>query len=262
MTAALLAMSNETRKGLAIFWDYKFSILVELLGIGMVFTGVVFFVGRGELAQADLQSSLLGFLITSYAIVMVSQMSWNLTNEAQTGTLEQMYMSPIPSGLLIFGRTIATLITGTIELLIVATALILALNIHIAFDWQMIPVLLITLIGLAGFGYMVAGATIVFKQVGPLANIVENLLLFINGTFLPVDYMPGWLATIARIYPTTQGIIVLRQIALDGLSLHEVWTDGSLILLIAHSLVFLILGWLVFVWCERVARRRGTLGQY
>ena len=170
MTSAVLAMTNETRKGLVIFWDYKFNMIVELLGIVMIFTGVVFFMGRGELAKDDLQSSLLGFIITAYAMTVISQMSWTLMNEAQTGTLEQMYMSPLPSGLLIFGRTVASIITGTIEMILVAVILILLFNIEIAFAWQMISVLIITLIGLAGFGYMVAGATIVFKASGAIGQ--------------------------------------------------------------------------------------------
>ncbi|MBN2306160.1 MAG: ABC transporter permease, partial [Anaerolineae bacterium] len=62
--------------------------------------------------------------------------------------------------------------------------------------------------------------------------------------------------------PTTQGIIVLRRVLLDGESLADVWTDGALILLAVHSVVLFVVGLLVYATCERIAKRQGSLGQY
>lgn len=119
-----------------------------------------------------------------------------------------------------------------------------------------------TLFGFLGFGYVMGGITLIFKQVGPSAEILRSMLLFINGTFLPVEYMPTWLKTVAQALPSTQGILVMRRVALDDASLADVWADGSLVFLVAHSGLFLLFGLLFFGYCERVARRQGTLGQY
>lgn len=262
MVMTINATLNETRKGLTILWDYKFSLIIQLFGIGMVFIGIMFFMGEGELAEEQLTSGMLGFLITFYAMEVISNMSWSLMNEAQTGTLEQMYMSPAPSGMIVFGRSLASLVSGSMQLVLIAIALILLFQIEIPIKWEMLPILLITMVGLTGFGYVMGGLTLVFKQVGPIANIAQNLLLFTNGTFLPIENMPDWMAGIAELIPSTQGIVVMRQVALDGLTLSDVWNDGSLVFLIVHSVVFLILGWAVFTWCENIARNRGSLGQY
>jgi ABC-2 type transport system permease protein len=77
-----------------------------------------------------------------------------------------------------------------------------------------------------------------------------------------VDRLPAWLQTAAKLLPSTQGIIVLRSVILDGKPLGAVWADGSLVLLALHSLVFFVAGWLVYRLCEAVAKRRGALGQY
>ena len=37
---------------------------------------------------------------------------------------------------------------------------------------------------------------------------------------------------------------------------------SPLIWLIAHSGLFVLAGWIVFVLCERAAKRQGSLGQY
>jgi len=77
-----------------------------------------------------------------------------------------------------------------------------------------------------------------------------------------VDAMPTWLAAIARTLPSTQGIIVLRKILLDGRSLTSTWQDRSLVWLLVNSAIYFAVGWIVFATCERVAKRQGSLGQY
>ena len=74
--------------------------------------------------------------------------------------------------------------------------------------------------------------------------------------------MPGWMATIARFLPLTPGVEVLRKILLDGVSLQTLANDGTLWWLVGSAATYLTLGIVIFRWCERIAKRKGTLGQY
>lgn len=262
MGTTLLAMTNETRKGLLIMWDYKFNMFIQLITLGFVFIGIGFFMGGGKLSSEQLAPALLGYLVWFYAIMAISNMSWELMEEAQTGTLEQMCMGPASTALMLVGRACATLISTTIMMLPVAGVLVVLLDVSIPMRWEGLPVIGLTLFGLFGFGFMIGGATIVFKHVESLANLAQNILLFLNGALLPVDALPPWLTVITKGLPTTQGIIVLRNVVLGGQSLGAAWADGSLGQLMLHSLFYFCAGWLIFAWCERIARRQGTLGQY
>ncbi len=253
---------NETYKGLLILWDYKFNLLIEWFSFIFIFVGIMFFVGQGQITNEQVASTVLGFIVTFYAMNAIGNMSWNLMEEAQTGTLEQLYMSPMPTQLIVLGRSLASLVSTTIQMLFTITIIFVLFQLQLPLTWQMIPVLLITIIGLLGFGYVVGGLTLVFKHVGPLANILQNMLLIANGTFLPVSMMPAWLASTVVLFPSTFGIILLRRVVLDGDSLAVLWVDGSLLWLSVHSVVFFIGGWLVFAFCENIARRQGSLGQY
>ncbi len=189
-------------------------------------------------------------------------MSGSLRDEAQSGTLEQMYMSPLPSWVILVGRVIATFMTSTAMVAIVGGILMLWLGISLPLTWQALPPFVLTMLGLFGFGYAFGGATLALKQVGALPNLVTNMMLFLNGALPPVHFLPSTLETIARLLPTTQGIIVIRKITFEGDSLSSLWADGSLVYLTLHSAGFLIAGWVIFAAAERVAKRRGTLGQY
>jgi hypothetical protein len=62
--------------------------------------------------------------------------------------------------------------------------------------------------------------------------------------------------------PGTEGIRVLRSVALGGQSLAAAWSSGSLIWLAVHSVALFTGGWVLFGFCERVAKQQGSLGQY
>jgi ABC-type polysaccharide/polyol phosphate export permease len=70
------------------------------------------------------------------------------------------------------------------------------------------------------------------------------------------------MAAIARLLPLTPGVEALRKTLLDGASLATLATDGTLLWLVGNTVVYLVLGVAIFRWCERLAKRRGTLGRY
>jgi ABC-2 type transport system permease protein len=136
------------------------------------------------------------------------------------------------------------------------------LGVRIPLRLEALPALLLTLLGVCGFGFIIAGAMLIFKQVESFSNLMTNGLAFLNGAFLPVSAMPIWMATIAKTLPSTLGIIVIRKIILEGKSLAATWRDGSLVELAVNSVIYFVVGWLVFAVCERIAKNRGSLGQY
>lgn len=262
MTAGVLTMLNDTYKSLLLSWNHKFNLLIELVNIGVAFIGLSFLVGGGQLQQDQLASTLLGYLMWFYTMKIIAGMSWNLRDEMQTGTLEQMYMSPAPVGVLLLGQSLARLISTTVTTIPLAGALVLLLDIQIPLRPAGLPVFGLTVIGLFGFGFLIGGLALVFKHVQAFADLVQYMLVFLNGALIPVERFPTWLEAVARALPATQGIVVLRQVILDGTSLAESWAEGSLAWLTLHSLVLFVGGWLVFRWCEQIARRQGSLGQY
>lgn len=258
----LRAILNETYKGLLLLWDYRFNLLMEAAAICFVFVGLNFLIGNGELSQEQLDSSLLGYIVWLYTFMAVTNMGWSLREEAQTGTLEQAFMSPLPAQLLILGRALANFISTSITISLITVVLVPLLGISVPIRWGGALVFAWTMIGLFGLGFIVGGATLVFKQVESFAYLAQYGLMFLNGSLLPVDKLPEGMAHLARLLPGTQGIIVLRRVLLDGASLADVWHDGSLVGLVLHSSLFFATGWFFFHWCEIYARRRGTLGQY
>jgi ABC-2 type transport system permease protein len=73
-----------------------------------------------------------------------------------------------------------------------------------------------------------------------LTPVVAILPWFLAGSLFPITALPGWLAGIARILPTTHTLALLRYGVLDhgGAGLHDIWgvsnttTDAALSLIV------------------------------
>jgi ABC-2 type transport system permease protein len=255
-------MCNEIYRRFLIVWNYKFNLIMQLVMVTLIFLGATFFLGHGQIDPQQAPSMLLGYAVWCYARIILLESSYYLTIEAQSGTLEQMYMSPVNASALLVGRMVAMLITTTLTLILPVGGIALLLHVHLALRWEALPILLLTLLGLFGLSLVLCGAVLVFKQVDNLSDLTQNAMLFLAGTLVPLSSFPHWLAVIAQIFPLTQGIVVLRELILDGQSMATIWANGSLPWLIFQSLLYLVLGWTAFKIFERVSMHKGLLGQY
>jgi ABC-2 type transport system permease protein len=262
MRTALIVTLGEIRKELLIIWTYKVGQLTGLATLAFVFVGIGFMMGDGALDSEEMSPFFLGYLAWMYTMSAIGDLSWGLRREMNAGTLEQMSMSPAPVGLILIGRVLTNFLISTGEVLLLGIVMSLLVGMQVPMRWEGVAVLALMLVGVFGFGFMIAGAVLVFKQIESLANLVQNALLFLNGSMLPVEAMPGWMAAVVRTLPSTQGVVVLRKVVLGGQSLASVWQDRSLVWLVVHSAVYFAAGWLVFGFCERVAKEQGSLGQY
>jgi ABC-2 type transport system permease protein len=262
MRTLLVALLGEVRKGLLISWTYKGNQLISLLTLGFIFYIIVFFMSGGKPDPEQIASALLGYLVWMYVASALGDLTYGLRGEINAGTLEQLSMSQAPVWFLLIGRVIANLVITSVQVILMGAIILSIIDVHINYRTAALLALGITFIGVLGFGYIIAGAMLIFKQIESLNNLFNNALAFFNGAFLPISAFPAWLASISMVLPSTLGIIVVRAIALEGKTLAETWQDGSLLALIINSVIYLLIGLGVFIYCERVAKNRGTLGQY
>lgn len=262
MLAIASATLNETRKGILLLLAYKVNTFFTIVTIILSFLGICYVLGDGNPSPQKIATTLVGYLIWYYVILINENMGENLMSEARYGTLEQMFISPIPIGFILIGRVLSNLILSSLQLGIVGVVLISSLNLPIYWQWDAIPVAIIALLGLFGFGFMLGGLVLIFKQLDSVTAIVNYVLVFLNGALVSIEQFPAWLIFFVRLLPSTLGISAMRSVLLYGVSLRQLWDNGTLPWLTIHSLVYLIGGWLILNWCIRIVKQQGTLGQY
>ena len=261
MKTALLVISNEIRIGLLVTWHYKFNVISELITLGIYFLGTALLMNYGSTDLEDFGPSLIGYIVWVYSSYIL-KVSLILTLEGRSGTLEQMYMSPVHPAIIFIGASISTIISTTLMIGAMSSIIMYLCSMHIPLEISALPILIIVLIGLIGFGLCIAGMALLYKNVAGLIDLIDNLLFYLSGSMLPIEQLPVWIQKIAHTLPTAEGIIVLREVLFESASLTTLIKNGQLLSLVTNSAVYFFSGLVLFIYCEKIAKRRGKLGQY
>jgi ABC-2 type transport system permease protein len=259
VVAAARAVLNETQKGLWLLWGHRTVVLLEILGFVAFYPFLQFVIGNGTIQRSLVLSTLLPFLAVPLLYLAILKLVGDLLEEVNSGTFEQMHLSPFSPASLLVGRLLALFLEGTLIAVVLGVGMSFLLGISI--PWRpagLLPAAL-TLIDIAGFALLLGGLALALPQIGSIAHLFSGLILLLNGAFVPLAWYPAWLQTLARFLPTTLGVEATRQVVLQGQSLGSVWVEGTLLWLLIHAALFALLGALVFLLNDRRARRLGTL---
>lgn len=262
VAAAVTAIGNEISKGLLDLWAGWTASLLELVLFGIFFLAINYAMGRGKLEPTLLASTLLGFVAYIFFHMQTNRMFWGLLHEAQAGTLEQLYLSPLPSWVLAIGMTIASVVEAAVAAGVLYLVVNLVVGVAIPWRWDALVPLAVLVVGSVGYSLILGGLTLKFKRVELIKELVQIVVLLFGGVIVPVDRMPEQMAIIARFLPLTPGVEALRRVLLADTSLRALTADGTLLWLVISAAAYLGAGILIFGWFERVARHEGTLGQY
>ncbi len=257
--AATRAVLGETQKGLWLLWGHRTVVLLEILGLVAFYPFLQFVIGNGTIQRALVLSTLLPFLAAPLFYLAILKLVSDLLEEVNSGTFEQMHLSPFSPAALLVGRLLAIFLEGALIAVVLGVLMSWALGISIPLRAAGLLPAALTMIDIAGFALLLGGLALSLPQIGAIAHLFGGLILLLNGAFVPLEWFPGWLQTLARFLPTTLGVQATRQVVLQGQSLGSVWANGTLPWLLLHAALLAVLGWLVFLLNDRRAMRRGTL---
>jgi ABC-type polysaccharide/polyol phosphate export permease len=262
IAAALTAFLNEAHKSLLHAWAARKRMALETPLFILVYFLINLYMGRGEIRRELLAPTLIGLTALMFFHQQVNRVFWGVLGELQTGTFEQVYLSPLPAPLLLLGRQVATIL----ESLVIAAMLYLAAALLAGIGLPPDPRALVPLAAIvadsAGFSLIVAGLTLLLRRIELLVDLLFGVAFVVGGVFLPLDRLPDWMAVAGRLlFPSAQGTEALREILLDGRSLGSLQAGWGLGWLLAQPVALLVAGALLFGASEWVAKRRGTLAQ-
>ncbi|MEU4549201.1 ABC transporter permease [Nonomuraea dietziae] len=251
-------LGAEIGKGLRVQLAHPIGHVITLLISTMMYLGLQFVLGQGELRQDVLPQTLVaigGYWFLQYAgLVMVA----DLIEEKRAGTFAQAQMTPAPPWLPMLGRLITASVFGLAVAAVAALVPMLTAGIAIPLRWAaLLPAMLLG-INVLAFTFLLAALALVSPMIGALQSLFTSLVLLLNGSFLPLALYPDWLAALARVLPTTLGIEAITQTLFEGRTVADIWSGGTLPWLIAHTLALTVAGGLLFVRNHRRALQESS----
>ena len=269
----LTVLGNEIHKGLLFAWSERLQILIELPFFALFVLLLGPLLGQGQQIAAGhvhwaLDSGTTTVLVVwfvpfTFFYMQVVKLFWRLLAEIQTGTIEQVYLSPLPSWLVVAtGRVVA----ATIETLVVASATygIVSAFVTIHLHWTAAALLPVAAIMISGVGLslIIAGATLVWKRIQLVNDTVLMLIMMFSAAAVPLIAVPAWWTGTSRAFPLTAGIASLNNVMLGHRPVTQAWGMGGLVWLLVTAAGYLTAGIAAFRLGEHTAKRRGTLARY
>lgn len=244
----------------------RLSSLVMLFFIffGIVYSSTTSFTHSGvnNLDTINVSHRIIGFLIWFFAIDAVGHLSSSLREDLHIGILEQIALSPYPLIYNMVGRSIARLLINITLALMLFFVFQLTFNVHISLPISILPFFLITYLGLYGMGLFFAGMTLIFKRLGPITTITRFLLLIMTGAIIPLESFPFVLRLFSQTLPMTLGLSIIKDIAFNKSNVVHILATEKFGLFLVNTLFYFVVGLITFIYLERYARRKGTLGTY
>lgn len=235
----------------------------------LLLSGLFYLVTEGKYSNLTRLASLVGFVIWRVADGCILRTVDGLSDDAQAGTLEQIWLSGVSPQLVMMARSTAILLYHGMRGVLMAVVIMILLQITPTFPPDMavgaiaagLLVFLLTQIGAFGLAYMIAGLHLAYKNVAALTLAVSTALLFLSGALAPVEGAPV-LISLSRVLPLTLGIALLRQLATGEILWSQLGQQPDFYWLLVHTTVYGLLGWQVMMWGQRLARRDGSLAHY
>jgi len=278
-----LVVKAEIVRAMITMRRYWFKTLTGLvIGYGMLLVLIAgFMVSRDEVSNqmasrfGDSEQAtnfVLGFIIGMFAFGIVGMFTQGLQGMASTGVLEQLCLSPHGLVTNFLARSTVAAITSIFSSAIMVWLVTITVGGTLHFDPPAVVVLmLLTFINLLGFGFMMGGLVLVFKQVGQVAILIR-MGLFALAIFAKEELLErGWaMAAFVHALPVTDAAILLKWVLISNQGIvgdnydnyRSIYQHPSMFFLILNCVGWAVVGISLFKAMENWSRSKGTLGNY
>jgi len=167
--------------------------------------------------------TIITMLLTGLAIV----------KERETGTLEQLLVTPLKPWQIIAGKTIPFAMLGIAEMALATTAGVLWFHIPIVGNVALLALLAFTFIlATLGLGVLISTLAGTQQQALFITWFFLQIFILLSGLFYPIENMPRAVQTITVINPLRYFVAINREIFLKGGGLDVLWPELRSLLVI------------------------------
>ena len=164
---------------------------------------------------------LINALLTSIAI----------TREKETGTLEQILVSPVHPIEIVIGKVAPYIGIGFFNGAMIILFAKLLFDIPIQGNLLLLSGLALVYIFVAlSFGLMIS-SIVRTQQLAMLITLMATILptIILSGFIFPISAMPLLLQYISKVLPATYFLVIIRGILLKGNGLRELWPQAAIL---------------------------------
>jgi ABC-2 type transport system permease protein len=158
--------------------------------------------------------------------------------------LKRLAATPLRRWQLVGSNVLMRLLIALVQSVIIVAVGVLFFDVAITGPWPL-TVFFVSLgaVAFLALGYVIASFAKTEDAANGMTSVVQFPMMFLSGTFFPIEAMPAPLQTVARLIPLTYLADALRQVMVDGSAFAPLYVCAAV-----------LAGWLVV--CFFIASRK------
>ncbi|MDX2229131.1 MAG: ABC transporter permease [Leptolyngbyaceae cyanobacterium bins.349] len=234
--------------------------LAGIFGIAVAFYGLFlttqYVAGPASQFGDRLDSIVVGYVLWSLVTFIVADIAGGLEQEAFTGTLEQIFLSPFSPAQILLTRAVARLSVTLVQIFGILLILMIVTGRFLSFSPGLLLPLITVILGAFGIALAMGSLSLLIKQVRQILGFLP-FGLFLT-MLVPVETWAMPMRLVGWLLPMTPGAGILRELMARNQSLD--W--GQLAIAFLNGGIYFAIGFVLFQQAERIAKQRGRLGGY
>jgi ABC-2 type transport system permease protein len=173
-----------------------------------------------------------GILALLLLVVTTNLSSMAIVRERETGTLEQLNVTPVASWEVMLGKLLPYALIGMLDVLLVTTVAIEWFEVPLRGSWGLLVGMSgIYLLSTLGLGLFVSTISDTQQQAMMTSSFFFLLpMVFLSGFVFPIENMPAPIQPVTYLIPLRYFLIILRGIFLQGLGFDVLWPQAAALL--------------------------------
>lgn len=167
------------------------------------------------------------FMVPALMVMLLTMMTGflpalNIVSEKETGTIEQINVTPVKKITFVLSKLIPYWIIGFIVLSICIALATLIYGIYPTGSLFTIYIFAaIYILVVSGMGLIISNHSETMQQAMFVMYFFIMILILMSGLFTPINSMPEWAQILTTINPLKYFIQVMRQVYLKGSTFHD-----------------------------------------
>jgi ABC-2 type transport system permease protein len=138
--------------------------------------------------------------------------------------LKRLNATPLRRWQLVGSNVLMRLLIGIVQTVIIVAVGVRLYGVQLSGNLLVLAALVVLgSLAFISLGYVIASFAPTEDAANGMTSVVQFPLMFLSGTFFPIDAMPDFLKTIARALPLTYLSDALRQVMVDGTPFAPLW---------------------------------------
>ncbi|UBF25433.1 ABC transporter permease [Kovacikia minuta CCNUW1] len=259
----------ELKRRWILFRRYSTETIAGIVGLTVAFYGLFlttrYVAGPGLALPSSpvspagnerLDAIVVGYVLWSLVTFIVGDIAGGLQQEALTGTLEQIFLTPYGAPTVFIIRALANLLLQLAQNLVILLIIMALTGSRLSFSPLLLLPLLTVLLGAYGLALAAGSLALLLKRVQQLLGFLPFGLVFM--LMVPTENWTGASRLLGVLLPMTPGAEILRQLMARGVALN--WGQFAIALL--NGVTYFAVGVILFHWAAQEAKRQGKVGGY